>query len=117
MALYPVFFIMAFQWCSFTGVKGYASSTIFSTNNLETVYFFLSNYFADRNKKHLERHGSTALPCFHHIGVWPCAGILLKSLEFFSVWLNFLPLLLALVLVEREHIFINLRSFLQNTSA
>ena len=22
MALYPVFFIMAFQWCSFTGVKG-----------------------------------------------------------------------------------------------
>ena len=97
--------------------KGYASSTIFSTNNLRQFISSLSNYFADRNKKHLEKawvYGFTLF--FYHIGVALC-WYFTKIFGIFSVWLNFLPLLLALVLVEREHIFINLRSFLQNTSA
>lgn len=29
VALYPVFFATAFQWCAFTGAKGYVSATIF----------------------------------------------------------------------------------------
>lgn len=117
MALYPVFFIMAFQWCSFTGVKGYASSTIFSTNNLRQFISSLSNYFADRNKKHLEKawvYGFTLF--FYHIGVALC-WYFTKLFGILSVWLCLLPLFLVLVLVGREHIFINLRSFLQNTSA
>ena len=34
-ALYPIFFVTAFQWCVFKGANGYVSSTIFSTNNLK----------------------------------------------------------------------------------
>ena len=34
VALYPVFFAMPFQWCTFKAPGGYNSSTIFSTNNL-----------------------------------------------------------------------------------
>ena len=34
LGLYPIFFAMAFQWCSFKGIGGYNSSTVFSTNNL-----------------------------------------------------------------------------------
>ncbi len=83
-----------------TGVKGYASSTIFSTNNLRQFISSLSNYFADRNKKHLKRHGSTALLLFfYHIGVALCW-------YFTKIFWNFLgmalspSLLLALVLVD-----------------
>lgn len=34
LALYPFFFVTAFQWGSFKGAYGFTSSTIFSTNNL-----------------------------------------------------------------------------------
>lgn len=33
IALYPIFFAMAFQWSSFRGARNFYSSTIFSTNN------------------------------------------------------------------------------------
>ena len=35
LALYPFFFVTAFQWNSFRGAQGFASSTLFSTNNLK----------------------------------------------------------------------------------
>lgn len=34
LALYPLFFATAFQWCSFKGARGFTCATIFSTNNL-----------------------------------------------------------------------------------
>ena len=34
IALYPLYFAMAIQWCSFKGGDGFTCSTIFSTNNL-----------------------------------------------------------------------------------
>ena len=43
-ALYPVFFITAFQWCVFKGAKGYVSSTIFSTNNLKQTVLSFTEY-------------------------------------------------------------------------
>lgn len=33
LGLYPIFFVMALQWCAFKGCGKYVSSTIFSTNN------------------------------------------------------------------------------------
>ena len=34
VALFPIFFCTAFQWCSFKGADGFASSSIFCSNNL-----------------------------------------------------------------------------------
>ena len=104
VALYPVFFIMAFQWCAFSGVKGFVCSTIFSTNNLRQLISSLSNYWADRNKKHLEKasvYGFSLI--FYHIGVALC-WFSSRALGISSAWICILPLLTALALMELEHI-------------
>ena len=38
VALYPVFFAMAFQWNTFANLCEYVSSTIFSTNNVRQIH-------------------------------------------------------------------------------
>ncbi|MDO4167130.1 MAG: YoaK family protein [Eubacteriales bacterium] len=68
--LAPVFFSMAFQWNSFKGVGGYASSTIFSTNNFRQFSTSLCEYFCDKEKDHLHKtwyYGNTLLS--YHVGV------------------------------------------------
>lgn len=45
LALYPIFFIAPFQWCAFGGAAGYASSTIFSTNNMKQMTIAFTEYF------------------------------------------------------------------------
>lgn len=45
LALYPIFFVSAFQWCVFKGAKGYVSSTIFSTNNLKQAFSAWTEYY------------------------------------------------------------------------
>ena len=37
VALFPIFFATAFQWCSFKGADGFASSSIFCSNNLPQI--------------------------------------------------------------------------------
>lgn len=44
VALYPVFFATAFQWCVFKGADGYVSATIFSTNNLKQTVTAFTDY-------------------------------------------------------------------------
>lgn len=100
IALYPVFFIMAFQWCSFTGLKGYTCSTTFSTNNLKQFVTALCTYAEHRNRCDLEKariYGLTLLN--FHIGV---------TLSFFAtrlwgvhaVWCCTAPLSAVLVTME-----------------
>lgn len=48
--LYPTFFAMSFQWCSFSGSYGYNCSTIFSTNNLRQTVSALTEWLC--NGKH-----------------------------------------------------------------
>jgi len=70
LALYPIFFAMAFQWNTFKGADGYISSSIFSTNNLRQFTTSLTEYFCDRDRNHLNKtsfYGGTLL--FFHIGV------------------------------------------------
>lgn len=67
IGLYPTFFAMAFQWCSFPGAYGYNSSSIFSTNNLRQFTSALVNVYCnhmpqERLKYHF--YGFTLL-CFH----------------------------------------------------
>lgn len=45
--LYPTFFAMSFQWCSFSGSYGFTCSTIFSTNNWRQVVSSLTEWLCN----------------------------------------------------------------------
>ncbi len=102
IALYPVFFAMSFQWNSFPGNYGYASSTIFSTNNIRQTTLAFSEYLCDKDKKHLHKMWfflGTLLG--FHTGVavsWFAA----KYLGYQGIWLNGVILLAAGVFVWLE---------------
>jgi uncharacterized membrane protein YoaK (UPF0700 family) len=49
VALYPVFFLTAFQWGTFCGAEGYGCATIFSTNNLRQVVTGWTEWFATKD--------------------------------------------------------------------
>lgn len=69
-SLYPIFFAMSFQWNAFPGEYGYASSTIFSTNNTRQVSLSVAEYLIDHNKQQLHKAGFFACSLlFFHIGV------------------------------------------------
>jgi len=70
VALYPVFFMAAMQWNSFPGAGGFASSSIFSTNNLRQFTISLAEYILDKDKgqvKKIKFFGGVLLA--YHIGV------------------------------------------------
>lgn len=111
MALYPVFFATAFQWCSFKGAKGYVSSTIFSTNNLKQTVLAATDYFTsspddqERWKKAEKAlfFGGTLLS--FHTGV-AVSYVLWTHYGIHSSWFCLLPLLAGAVLVAaREGVF------------
>lgn len=107
IALYPIFFATAFQWCVFKGAKGYASATVFCTNNLKQTTtsivecFFMSKNNPERREK-LEKakfYGSTFLSFY--IGVM--AGYLLWHFYgVHSIWFIVIPLLVSFALVFLE---------------
>ena len=109
-ALYPVFFIMALQWCTFGNVRGYVCSTIFSTNNLRQFIASLCEYYYDKDQKHLEKakiYGGTLL--YYHLGA---ASAILSSipLGIQSVWLCLIPLCISLALLEAERLLLKVRA-------
>lgn len=55
IALYPVFFMTSMQWNSFPGVDGFASSSIFSTNNLRQFTTSYIEYRCDKDREHLKK--------------------------------------------------------------
>jgi len=61
LGLYPIFFAMAFQWCSFKGIGGYNSATVFSTNNLRQFVSAVT-LFADEKKQEHERARRDMIP-------------------------------------------------------
>ncbi len=97
-ALYPVFFAMPFQWCTFKAPGGYNSSTIFSTNNLRqfttaVTQFLMKKDSSQRDKAKfygmtlLSFHTGAALSLILYMacglsGVWTC---LIPA--FYAVWL------------------------------
>lgn len=99
-ALYPVFFIMALQWCTFGTIKGHVCSTIFSTNNLKQFVSALCEYYCTKNKQQLEKariYGGTLL--YYHLGA-AAAVMASVPLGVRSVWICLIPLGLSLVLLE-----------------
>ncbi len=102
LALYPIFFCMAVQWNSFPGAYGYASSTIFSTNNVRQFSISMTDYALTRDKQHLHRalfFGGTLL--FFHIGV-AFSIVTHHFMGIHSVWLCYLPLAVCASLVVCE---------------
>ena len=106
MALYPIFFATAFQWCSFKGVGPYASSTIFSTNNIKQTFSSLTKYFLEKDpearKPHAEKariFGGTLL-CFNAAAA--AEYLLLQVFSLYSIWFALIPLCLCLFFLSAE---------------
>ena len=55
LALYPIFFAMSVQWSTFSGAKGFVSSTIFSTNNTKQASLALAQYITDGDRVHFKK--------------------------------------------------------------
>ena len=55
LGLYPMFFAMSIQWSSFSGAKGYVSSTIFSTNNVKQASLAFAQFITDGDKKNSDK--------------------------------------------------------------
>lgn len=73
VGLYPTFFAMAFQWCSFSGAYGYTSATIFSTNNVRQFASALVEVFLNKDQSFRLKarfFGNTLLA--FHLGVAAC---------------------------------------------
>lgn len=98
LGILPIFFMMATQWSVFHGNSEYASSTIFSTNNLRQTALALGEYYCDRDRKHLAKakYFSNSL-LWYHLGAvvsflaCDCWGIA-------ACLLGFVPSVLGLLL-------------------
>ena len=55
LGLYPIFFVMALQWCAFKGCGKYVSSTIFSTNNYRQTIQGVTRYCITKRREELEQ--------------------------------------------------------------
>lgn len=67
IALYPLYFAMAIQWCSFKGGDGFTCSTIFSTNNLRQFTTSMTEYLCSKDPDALRKWKffASVLLCFH----------------------------------------------------
>ena len=95
IALYPCFFVTAFQWCIFKGAMGYTSSTIFSTNNIKQTVVSLTEYFLMQDttikQEKLKKgcfFGGTLL-CFH-CGV-ALSYLLWSIFSLAAIWFLMIP--------------------------
>ncbi len=103
LGLYPIFFVMALQWCAFKGCGKYVSSTIFSTNNYRQTIQGVTRYCITKRREELEQTKFFGLTlCSFHLGVALSYPAHLR-LGVRSAWLC-LPLLAAAgALARRRH--------------
>lgn len=107
IALYPVFFATAFQWCVFKGAKGYVSATIFCTNNLKQTtvsaveYFLMSKDNPERQEKlqKFKFYGGTFFSFYTGVTVgyllWMLFGV-------HSIWFVAFPLFVNFVFIVMD---------------
>ena len=105
IALYPMFFITAFQWCIFKGAKGYVSSTIFSTNNIKQTVVSLTEYYLLEENKEKERKEKLEKAKFFggsllafHMGAL-CSALLYPLFGIQTVWWSIVPLLFSMAFI------------------
>ncbi len=100
LALYPLFFATAFQWCCFKGARGFTCATIFSTNNLRQFSSAAVEVWLNHDSSFMDKFrffGGTLL--FFHTGA---AAAVLLSLSFGvkSALFAFIPIGAAWIQVE-----------------
>lgn len=99
LGLYPIFFATAMQWSVFSGAQGFASASIFSTNNVKQTVSSFTAYLCDKEKEHLVKakfYGGVLLA--YHLGVvLAYIGFIYLGLQ--GAVFGVLPLLLAAGLV------------------
>lgn len=96
IAVLPILFVMPIQWNAYRTAGGYASATIFSSNNLRIAVMSLTRYIIDRDKKQGEqaRFYWLTLLSFHSGVALACvASVFLGTM---SVWFCFVPIALSL---------------------
>ena len=101
IALYPIFFVSAFQWSVFKGAKGYESSTIFSTNNVKQTMIALTEYFICREKKEERKKYAEKAKFFGGTLISYYAGVSIeyiswKLIGMHSIWVCVVPLIVCL---------------------
>lgn len=106
VALYPIFFAMAFQWNSYPGADGYACSSIFSTNNVRQFTTSFVEFLLDKEHKHLHKtsfYGGTLLA--FHAGV-AISYLGCKNYGQMGGLFAFIPLSISCVFLIRESYFL-----------
>ena len=103
VALFPLFFATAFQWCSFKGADGFASSSIFCTNNLRQCVTGFTEYLCSKDEQSLHRgiYFGKVLLSFY-------GGVMLSFLacQVFALrgsWVGLIPVMTASVLCNIEY--------------
>lgn len=102
VALYPVFFAMPFQWCTFKAPGGYNSSTIFSTNNLRQFTTAVTQFLMKRDSAQCDKakfYGMTLLS--FHTGA-ALSLILYMTCGLSGVWLCLVPAFYAVWLISAD---------------
>lgn len=102
LGLYPIFFAMSVQWSSFSGARGYVSSTIFSTNNTKQASLAFAEYIADGDKKHFDKvwfYVFTLLA--FHIGA-TVSYFAVKLMGVHGAWVNIFLIAVAYYMVILE---------------
>lgn len=90
--LYPVFFMLAFQWLAFPGANGNVSASIFSTNNLRQVVVAVTDYCTQKDRSQLQKAVFYLGTLLHfHVGV-AASVLLIHWGGYRTIWL-LLPLL------------------------
>ena len=106
IALYPLYFAMAIQWCSFKGGDGFTCSTIFSTNNLRQFTTSLTEYLLSKDPDALRKWKFFASVLFSfHFGVI-VSYLSCKNLGQMGSLVCFLPVVsgFSLVYVKRHFV-------------
>ena len=109
VALFPIFFATAFQWCSFKGADGFASSSIFSTNNLRQCVTGFTEYLCSKDTESLRRgiYFGKVLICFY--GGAAIAFLSCKLLDLKGSWIAILPTVAAFVMCNAEYVLYDVK--------
>lgn len=95
IAVLPILFVTPIQWNAYRTAAGYASATIFSTNNLRVAVTSLTKYIIDKEEKQGEqaRFYWLTLLGFHSGVALSCVASLFLGTS--SVWFCFVPIALS----------------------
>lgn len=102
LRLYPIFFASSFQWGSFGGVKGRASTTLFLTGNLKSCVIFWMKFCCYRRPEDWSGAWFYTLTilCFLSGGILGCVSV--RAFGVLGAYCGYLPLLAAAGVLAAE---------------